>query len=169
MIIDGPITFDLTVGADRRIPSFGDGQTLIPPSIQPVVLALRPHTTPALGEVVSDSFVQSFLITRTNQAGVSTLINTLRPGLWELELTLSSWMNFSETAGLFARIDVEYIFPNATQVGLSRFCLINSSFVDFQRNRILLIRPMSINLRLPLTGVGQSIDALVTINAIRII
>lgn len=168
MIIDGPIAFDMTFGSERRIPQDTDAQVEVPSRVNLVTQSMRLTQMPAIAQTMANSWFFSFFITRTNVAGVTTAIMTLLPGLWELEIMLATWSNFVEIAAANSRIDVEYVYSGNTQQALSRILTINS-FTDIVRNRLLLNSNLVINLRVPLTGVAQTLEALLTVNAVRVL
>ena len=172
MIIDGPITFDLTLGQDRRVPQEGDAQTDVPPVINPVVLALRPTrllTQPA-NPTLTDSTLFDFFISRVNQVALTSTLVTLAKGLWELEMSVASIFDFNPVPPLTNASPVELSLTNSlvTTVIGSRFPAIGS-FTDYNRLRILLLEPTAINLFVPLTGVTDDLSVQVSLNCIRII
>lgn len=171
MIVDSPVTSDLTLGQDKRIPEQADSQTVVPASVIPVVLALRPTNIPSggVGVTIVDSGMFSLDISRTNQAAVTQALVTLAPGLWELEMTLATQFDYAGAVGTLNGADIEFSDSiGRTARVLSRFAQVGT-FSDFNRVRILPRNPLNVNLTVSITAVGQHLDARVFLNCIRII
>ena len=168
MIIDGLNVIDLAIGADRRIIEEGDAQLRVPSVIAPVLLNLRPTV-----DLWSNSAEQAGSVfgqiegSRSNQAQSDLAFMTLAKGLWELEFTLSTLFSYTMVGPGNAGVDLKINYISTTRV-LRRYPQIGS-FVDFQRMRVLLIKPASIILGMPANGVGQVLDASATLNAVRVI
>jgi hypothetical protein len=108
-------------------------------------------------------------VTRTNQGTTAVEISQLGLGLWELEVTLASWFNYSNVAAAFNRITLELFFPvGGGQILLTRFAS-PGSFTDYNRVRILIEQTAQVLIRVPATGVGESLDCSPSINAIKIL
>jgi hypothetical protein len=171
LIIDGPITYDLTVGSDRRIPQDGDAQIQVPPSVLPVVLALRKTTFKnSFGNAVpvSSLLVQAD-VSRVNQAALTQTLTTLAVGLWELELTLATQFNYLSAVGTLNGAHIQLVDAVGTTIRLlSRFANVGT-FTDFNRVRLLFDQQATLNLEANLTGVGQNLDARACVNCIRIL
>lgn len=172
MIVDGPYTFDLTVGADRRIPDTNDAQTVIPPSVSPVVLGLKPtrffNGFAGVTPLTLSTLIQGDL-SRLNQAAISQLVCVLAPGLWELELTLATQFDYAGTVATFNGADISIVDSGGRVVKLLTRLAAVGTFSDFDRRRILILDQCNVNLDVSITGAAQHLDARVCVNAIRIL
>jgi hypothetical protein len=169
VIVDSPLTLSLTVGQDRRIPDQLDARIEVPPVIIPIVLALQP--TKVLENTSTpqqQSFFTESIFTRTNQPTTAQTIGTLAKGLWELEITLSSWFNYNNTPGALNRVQIDYFMSNLIVPSINRFAG-PGSYTDYQRVRILVEQQCAILHRVPATAVGENLSTVATLNAIRII
>jgi hypothetical protein len=170
VIVDAGITTDLTVGQDRRIPQDGDTQTLVPPVVAPVVLALKPMSpNPVLGTGNIESAYRSTSVSVAPSSAANDVdIMTLAPGLYELELNMASWFDFVKTAAADSFVGIYLIYLNVNMVLLYRYAAIGS-FNDYNRLRLLLKSQATIGRRNGATGVGQNLTFTTLINAIRIL
>lgn len=172
MIIDGPITFDLTVGADRRIPQDGDAQTEVPPIVTPVVLALAPTRSSNGGGALinSSTLIDSALTIAPSSAASFSVMQLISPGLWEFEVTQSSNFNFAMAPGTPGGCGVEFLDPI---LGMRTAIIFRSAqiggFVDYNRVRVLFVKQMSLRMFFSATAAGQNIDFRALVNAIRIV
>jgi len=172
MIIDGPNTIDLAVGTDRRIPEGGDAQLQIPPILLPVLLNLKPHnpSPTATTSVFEGSALLRDVQTANPPSTGATAANLmlLDAGVWELEMTMSSWFDYGGTApavvGAQLRISYQAVVINL----MLRFAAVGS-FIDYNRVRLLLVSAGQISQVAGATGVGQNNAVLCTINAIKIL
>lgn len=172
MIVDGPITVDLTQGQDRRIPQDGDTQTVVPPSVSPVVLALRNTnflTQPANPTIV-DSTAWDFFQARLNQAASTNAMVTLAPGLWELEMLLTTSFDYVSAPPqvLAGAVAILASVGGVTTRLISRYPAIGT-FTDFNRMRVLLRTATLLQSFVPLTGAAQNAAFIIQVNAIRIL
>jgi len=172
VIVDGPITYDLTLGQERRISQESDAQTVVPPSVSPVVLAIRPtvlRTQPA-NPTEQGSSLFHFFIARLNQAAATTVLVTLPRGLWELELSQSCAFDYAAAFPLatLSGCEIQLAGSIATVALLVRFPTIGA-FVDYNRLRVLLQESMTINSFVPATGAAQNLAQKITVNCIRIL
>jgi len=170
VIIDGPITFDLTMGADRRIPQDGDAQTQVPPIVNPVVLALKPTKFSNGGQsVISSSTLIDLSLVRNNQAAVNQPIHTLVPGLWELECSLTTQFDYAGAVGTLNGVAIMLRSVTGTQCRILQRLAAIGTFVDYNRLRLLLVENVILSLDVGITGVGDHQDSRASINAIRIL
>lgn len=170
MIVDGPNTIDLAVGTDRRVIESSDAQLSLPPVLMPVLLNLKAHIAgPASATVQRQSAMYRSTLTRTNQAGLQQTFATLDKGLWELEITMASLFTafiagvgtFIGTALLLSYNGIDH--PILRRIGFT------GSYVDFNRMRILVLSQATLALEVGTTGAGQSSDADVQVNCIRVL
>jgi hypothetical protein len=170
MIIDSISNVGLAIGTDRRSLEQSDAQLSVPNIRLPVLLALETHQgTPGASIVTRQSYLFTQVISRTNQAALSLGMGILGKGLWEMEMTLSSWFNFSTTVGANLGVELQLTYKNNTYDLLRRLALLNQTFTDFNRLRLLLEEDSQISVKAEITGVGQSLDAIATVNAIRVL
>lgn len=170
MILNSPIIYDLTLGQPQREPTSEDTVMLVPPVIQPVVASTFPHQE---NLNVSTPFTSSFVIDAAQnrapaQGQLTTLIATLAPGLWELELILASWFDYNTAAGVgnFNSILITF-FGNQRQL-LPRIAAIGS-FNDYNRVRILTRLDLPVSLRNADTLAAQNNSTRMSMNAIRLL
>lgn len=172
MIIDGPITFDLTLGADRRIPQPEDARLVVPPIMTPVVLSLKPTRIQDAfaGQITDSSLLTDFFVSRLNQVGTTFSIANLVPGLWEIELTMASFFDYTPAPPLVIGSPLRVIIFTATEtvIVLARFPTAGS-FTDFNRLRILTPVNVTVGCSVPTTGATDDLSVYVTLNAIRIL
>jgi hypothetical protein len=175
MIIDGPITSDLTVGADTRIVQDGDAQIVVPATVLPVVLALRPTRLIPFGggELVNDSTLVNFFLSRVNLGSATNTVIQLSKGLWELELTMATVFDYLPVPPSTGTSPVEITLTDAlistqTVVMLSRFPSIGS-WVDYNRLRVLLTATHRVQVFVPITGATDDLAVQLSLNAIRIL
>lgn len=172
MIIDSPIAYDLTLGADSRIPEEGDAQVHVPASVLPVVLFLRPTVllnNPA-NPLLARSVLFHLFIARVNQAAVGTSLVQLVRGLWEIEISMASSFDYTPAPpiGNAAGVEVRLINSIVSTTALTRFPQIGS-FTDYTRYRVLFQETTTISLQVPLTGLTDDLAVQVSVNAIRIL
>jgi len=172
MIVDQPITADLTLGADRRIVQDGDTQLVVPPVITPVVLSLRPTSLvqQPVGPAIDDSRTFHFFAARVNQAALSSPTVVLNKGLWELEFTMATSFDYTAAPPLatLSGAEIQLGTALATVSLLTRFPQIGS-FTDFGRCRVLLREATTVFVFTPASGAAQNIAQKACVNAIRII
>jgi len=169
MIVDKALTFDLTIGVDKRIPVDGDAQVQVPALVMPVCLMIQPTRVSSAAGVETTSHLAESLLTRAaSLPSTSTTVTTLAAGLWELELSLASWFDFQNTVGLFLRNVIELSYQGFTITLVARL-VAPGSFTDYQRLRLLLSSNAGIIHRVPATGVAQTLDSEMMVNAIRIL
>jgi len=171
MIVDSPLTFGLTVGADRRIPQEDDARVLVPPVISAVALMAQIHTS---STVALTPLEQSLLIdrsdVRTNQAGLVTNFITLSQGLWELELNMASTFNFTPVPPNATSNRLRITYKGVT-TGLIVRHAAQGSHQDFNRLRLLLDETGLISTETAITNFVAT-DSLVVfylVNAIKVI
>jgi len=172
MIVDSPVNFGLTLGQDRRIPQDDDAQVIIPASILPVVLALQTHKSddaivPTAAQSVS-VIAGTTLTQAPSAAEAQSDIIILAPGLWELELTLSSWFNFTPAAPATRGASIVMLYQATTMFLLDRWTQ-SGSFTDFNRLRFLLSSQAIVSLIAGATGAAQNNSSRAIVNAIRIL
>jgi len=167
--VDGPNVIDLALGADRRIPEEGDAQITIPSLIMPVLLQLKPTRFVQLAVTLQrDSALASLFDSRTNQAQISRDVINIDKGLWEFEISMATSCNFAYVANSDFGVSCDLAYAGFTIPLLKRFFSIGN-FNDYNRLRLLLVEPAKIQSNISLTGVGQSADMRLTVNAIRIL
>lgn len=171
MIIDGVNNLDLGIGAGRRIVEPGDSQQVVPNILLPILLGLRPHALTIVATSIPDrSRIVSAYQSRTNQAAISTVVLNLPPGLYELELGMALASNFTHAFATDA--DAILTLENSAsgfQVFLIAVMASIGTISVSARYRILIHDACTVNMIIGLTGVGQSVDQRVTVNAIRIL
>lgn len=172
MIIDGPITFDLTMGSDRRIPQSEDAQTQVPSVVIPVVLALKPTVIDnGGGNLIFTSTVSDVALSVAPSSAASfSAIHILSPGLWELEMAMSSNFNFAMVAGTPGGCGIE--LQDAITGGRTAVIFrsaFSGSAVDGARLRLLLVKQISLRMFFTATAVAQNIDFRAMVNCIRIL
>jgi hypothetical protein len=92
----------------------------------------------------------------------------LPAGLWELELNLASWFDFTKAGGAVVSAGIYIIYLGVNTLLLARYAA-TGSFNDYNRLRLLLRQPAVIGTRLGVTAAGQNITITAIINAIRIL
>lgn len=169
MILDTPIITELAGGAGRIIPQDGDAQIYVPPALQPVTEILRPHSV-LLSLTVPQvlSFISETAVSRTNQAQATFTMGLLGPGLWDLEITLATWFNFASVAAGFNHVTVQFVIGALTTRMLAQFAVIGAQ-TNRTKQRLLLRDNCTVQLNTTITGVGQSLDTLASLNAVRIL
>lgn len=169
MIIDSAVTYDLTIGQSGRRPTPDDAQVVVPPIISPVALTLMPHLDNVADTVeLNASAFYHTQVSRTNQAAIQQIIATLAPGLYELELSLSTFSSFSTAVGAFVGTAILLTFGTFQKAVLKRLAA-GGSFTDYNRLRVLLRQDATLALEIGVTGVGQSLDGSAHVNVIRIL
>lgn len=169
MKIDTPLTFGLTVGQDRRIPQDGDAQVEVPPMVLPVALMIHPTSFVVGGGIVQGSSIVDIFLTLTNGVAVQSNMFILAPGLWELELTLASVFNYNAPLGQADGAEITMEYQNSGNIQILERIAAIGSFTDYNRLRVLLTSNAVIALLLDGNGVGQTVTARGTVNAIRIL
>lgn len=169
MIVDSPNSFNVTIGAETRVPEEGDAQVVIPATILPVVLSLKPlQTTISTTDTLTQSNIYVASALSANAVSFQSLFGTLGAGLWELEMSLITLFNFVPAPGSFIGAAILLNQNSVDKQMVRRFGSIGS-FVDNQRMRILLRNKATLLIELGSTGVGQNIDSIAIVNAVRII
>lgn len=172
MILNRPLLYDLTQGDEARIPTADDATLILPPVLQPVVLALRSTVllTQPPNPTLSGSAMFDFFQARVNGVATTSSMVTLPKGLWELELSMATSFDYTPVPPLTNLSPVEIQLSNSlsTIVIVSRFPAIGSH-QDFNRLRLLLLEPTSLNLFVPLTGVTDDLAVQLSCNCIRIL
>lgn len=169
MIVDTANNVALAQGQLRRIIENGDAQVTVPSVILPVLLQLQPTQVISDSAVVlQQSGIGGVMGTRTNQAAGSFGIMTVPPGLWEFEISLSSWFNFANVAGAFTGASIVLVYQGFTMRLLERLATAGS-FTDYNRLRMLLESQALVQMFIDATGPGQSVDGVAVVNAIRIL
>jgi len=171
VIVDGPITYDLTVGADRRITESGDAQTVVPPTVLPAALVLKPTQfilQPA-NPTVRDSTQIEFQISRNNQGNATSNVITLAPGIWELELSLSTQFDFVGGVGLMNGTSIKLTDAAATTIRIMERVANVGTFLDYVRYRILVRQAVNVLLFVGATAVAEHMDVRLMGNFIRIL
>lgn len=170
MIVDAPITTDLTVGQDRRIPQDGDTQTIIPATVLPCVLSLKPMSPNPLASTpnLESAYRSTSVAIAPSSAAADVDIMTLAPGLYELELNMASWFDFTKTGAADSFCGIYLIYLNVNMLLLYRYAT-TGSFNDYNRLRLLLKAQGTIGRRNGATAVAQNITFTTMINAIRIL
>lgn len=171
MIVDNPVTFELTLAQDKRIPQTNDARLEVPPLIMPAVLSLLPHHVMTSAAIAED---ESFFATRTVQiapssAAAANPICILGPGLWELEINFAVNGDFASVAATPSLTAIQMNFQGgATTHFLSQY-ITNGVLVQFGRWRILIRSQMELRILTPATAAGQNIAAQANVNGIRIL
>lgn len=177
MILDTPISYDITVGAERRTPTDQDTQTIVPPVLSPVALSARAHLLiPQLTIAAQpQSVLTHFFSARVNQAAQSNAVAIMPKGLYEIEMTLATSFDYTAAPPLATlsgvEIQVQQFLPTLGSVIalLTRFPTIGS-FTDFNRVRLLIaVDQVQFVLFVPASGVAQNIAAKCSLNIIRIL
>lgn len=169
MIVDAPVAYDLTLGQRGRIPSSEDAQVVIPPVITPVALTLAPHLDDLAPTAVLNASSYYFAqLSRTNQPAAQVLMATLAAGLYELELSLATFANFSTPVGSFVSTAILVDFGSFQKPVIKRLAA-PGSFTDYNRLRLLMRTQWAISIEVGLTGAAQSLDGSAHVNVIRIL
>lgn len=97
MIIDSPITADLSTAVDRAVPERSDAQIQIPNQLIPTVELLRAHT---ISSSPTQDYQRSFIVeqrtTRNNEVASSSLICTLSKGLYTISWNFGARFDYTK-------------------------------------------------------------------------
>lgn len=170
MILDSPLTLDMTEGSGRRVVQAGDAQLVVPAVVNPVVFPMR-FTRPDPDPTVLHnlSFNTYSELSRTNQAALSDPICRMAPGMWEIQMNLALWANFTVAAGLSLGADIDLLYTSpVTGVSLLTLYPIIGAQSIFGTMRILLQTEATIRIFAPITGAAQSLNVTASINGIRL-
>ena len=139
--------------------------------VMPVTECLTPHQIlPAGATIMETSFLNWQSLTRTNQAQVSSVVSTLKAGLWDIEMLLCTQFNWLGTLALAFGAIAQFDFSGGALVqrAIVRPPTIGA-FVDRTQQRILARENFTISITVGLTGVGQTTDVYLTLNAKKIL
>lgn len=171
MILDGPNTIDLAVGNDRRIVEEGDSQLSLPPVLIPVLLQSRVHNTRQAGSgtfqnsgVMVDVSINQAPSTAANNLALVTLV----PGLWELEMTLTTLFDYTTTPTLASYSSIEMGYQGQTVPLVRRMAFIGS-FVDYNRCRFLLNSQATLTMHVGTTIAAQNSFTSISLNMVRVL
>jgi|ERR1700693_4522180 len=170
MIIDSPYIIELARGVERRVIQDGDVQLVVPPILGVGVDLVLPHIFAiATGTVANTSATATFGNTKTNGGATNQEILRLPPGLWTLQCNLSARANYTTIGTATPDILVRLITPALTNAFnlLSLFVTVGSHFALGQKFDVMLTETQIVQVVIQPNGVGQTIDSLVSINAIR--
>jgi hypothetical protein len=170
MIVDSAINIGLAIGVDRRILNADDTQVQIPSIIMPTLPAMQP-TQPFSGaaEILTASTIVSGSSTVTNQAQADTQIITVAKGLWELQFIVNGFFNYATAGGLVVGAALKWTYLGAPiRSFYQRFAAIGT-FVDVFTLRYLFQSNAILTMTQGITGVGQTADLIVNLNAIRLL
>lgn len=169
MILDTNVIFDLSVGNETRRPTEDDSRLVLVPSIQPTLEMQRAHQVmPGSNNIMQTSFVGSGVQSRTNQAANLLLIAQLGAGLWKLHLSIATSFNWASAVGVFGGISIALGYQGGVINLLQRIASVGT-FVDRAELQLLLRSTGTLNINTDITGVGQSTDGYLNINAVRVI
>lgn len=171
MILGGSNNYNITQGDFLRTPQENDASVVVPPTVLPVVLSLRPTIVNQPNSIDQDgSTLEWNFIARNNQAAASTPIIRIKAGLWELEVTCATWFNYTPTPPLTSASDagLSFQYEGITTPILARYPQ-TGSFTDFNRLRILIKSVAEISLVYPATGAAEHLIIKGVVNAIRIL
>lgn len=169
MIVESPLTFGLTIGADRRIPNEDDSKVFIPATVQPVVLMLQPHSAwPNISTIANGSAVGELANNITNAAGVDSILFTLPRGLWKLQITLASGFNWAATPPALSGATVSLLYQGFSLQLITRTAAIGSFFDTLEMDFIFQSDAV-LSLLLDTNGVAQTTTAKMIGNAIRVL
>jgi hypothetical protein len=173
--IDSTNILDLAIGTDRRTIEPGDMQVTLPPILYPTVPVVKTHLVApsATNAKLQSSGLFTISQTRTNQVALSTGIVLLGQGLWDISIALATQFNYLGAVGTFNGVHVELVLLTiATIPLLERFASITVNN-DIITHRLLLNHKDSdlarIQITTDVTGVGQTADAKVTLNCVRLL
>lgn len=159
----------MTFGDTARSPEASDNNVQVPNMILPVVLALRAHESTIPGAIFQGSTISETLLASANSAPLTSQIITLAPGLWEIEISMTSWFNYNKVSADFNGTAVIFNYQGVNRTLMKRYAATNLSATDFARYRLLLSAVGTLSLNSSTTGVGQALDAQAIVNAIRIL
>lgn len=168
MVIDSPLTFGLTVGADRRIPQEGDSQVIVPALVLPIALMAQPHSALNSSASFQGSGIIDVTSTLTNGAGIATTFMTLAPGLWELEINMASVFNFVGSVGTMNGAKTQLLYQTILNDLATLTAQIGSQSI-YVRWRLLLVSVATLIHALDTNTVGQTTTSSTTVSAIRIL
>lgn len=156
MKIDQPSIAQLGAASERAVPDSQDGILNILPVVFPSVPLIQPiQPGPGSTTIVTTSFASRTSISRVNQAGITTFVQSFSRGLWTINWTLSLWTNYLHTGvaqdcalslvqGVNSRVIAELYANNDSQS-------LSGSF------RLLVREDTSIQITAGTNGVGQEL------------
>lgn len=171
MIIDGPLTFDLTQGVERRIPQDGDAQTFVPAMVQPVALMIQPTVFINGGnpQIKTSHYMDQAVAVPPSTAAADSNLLILTPGLWELELALFTQFNYLSAVGTLNGASIIMIDSIGRRISVLLRIASIGTFTDYNRCRILVKSNVQIVLAMAVTAVAQNADARASINCIKVL
>lgn len=169
MIIQSDLIIGLGIGQAQRLVEPTDTNVRLLAAVQPQVESILPvqfadsGTTRMVNSAVIDSE-----ITRTNQAASDVIILTLGPGLWDIDINLAVYFNWAHVAAGIENADVYAELGNRSFTMISAYAAAGSQQIN-RRMRMLIRENLVIHHEVGITGVAQTTDSVVFINAIKIL
>jgi hypothetical protein len=162
---------DLGLGVDSRQMESADSIVVVPSVITPIVPSAYP-TAFAFSDPTIDgisSYSWSSFQTRTNQAATGIAINGLPKGYWELQWFISLWFNYTGAAGAADEVNIQLRYGGAPITTIYSMFAQIGQFTNAFKTRFLFRDDVAIDLNVPLTGVAESLNIRVCLNAQRLI
>lgn len=172
MIVDSPLITNLALGVDRRIPQDGDAQLVLPPTLNAVTEFLQPTLIDVSVAVLQfGSFVETNTFVRTNAAALISTLALLSKGLWRITYNCYWWWNYT---GAVAGADFSAVRLKNTATGILSEIAFSYPLIDTAQNQIvqhqyLLNDNATIELSMPLNGVGETLIVRIGLNCEKVL
>jgi hypothetical protein len=169
MILDGFSFVSLALGSDKRVIEPGDTSVHIAPQVSVVTDVLQPTIfAPGATTISNLSGLFQVSISRVNAAAISNVFATLPAGLYKLQFLLSSRSNFTTIGTSIPDVSIRMTNQGGTIITvLGAYAQIGAFGAVTREMDVLLLDQSQVELRVEILGVGQNIDALAQLNAVR--
>lgn len=171
MIIDNALIIQLAQGTDRRIPQQGDAQVNLPNTIYPSVEIMQTtRSLPSAATPIQESSITESQRVNNNQAASQDVLITFPPGLYILEVHISSICNLMSpltVADTGVRITLDFGSSSVTLLGL--YQALNSVQHFAMTYKVLLPVQAQLIHRVQVTPLGQTILSRASANVRRIL
>jgi hypothetical protein len=158
VIIDSQILSLLLKGTDRQVPEEGDSQIRMPNLIMMTVPPVQPMIAlVGSGGSGNQSYYSNVANTLTNGAGSSSILATLQPGLYTLDLHLAARFNYTVTGAILCDASLNIFDGTSSNTILGLYAFIGAFSVNTKIS-MLLNKSFSIRLSSVTNGAGQTMD-----------